>query len=267
MWNKDATFTSICPLKCDVFSWIPFKHYLLALSQLSSKITTVHSEGQVIRLDWALVWPCMATHDFITLAVSHQEACIQLAPRSIYHWSNLSWQQLYFKNIVKHSTVLQLGQTQNPMFIFIYISFQAEKYYHCPKEAKMLPQEYKNRNKNKTLKKNQGSCQKKIKNMMWERRASTKIKQIEWGVWLCPKPKSKGQESRESIEDAKERRDYLNCSITSLHKTSIILLLNSDFIALIASGFSNFNTAYPGQSWFRKNPEVRWHNQMCARGL
>jgi len=45
------------------------------------------------------------------------------------------------------------------MFTFIYISSQAEKHYHCPKEIKMLMQGYKNRNRNNTLKK-QGSCQK-----------------------------------------------------------------------------------------------------------
>lgn len=90
---------------------------------------------------------------------------------------------------------------------------------------------------------------------MWERRASTKIKQIEGGGSVYPKTKSEGQESRESIKDAKGRHDYLNCSVTSLHKTSIILFLNSDFIALIASGLSNLDTPYPGQSWFKKIPK------------
>lgn len=44
-------------------------------------------------------------YDFITLAVSHQEPQFQLAPRTIYHWNNLSWQWLYSKmlsNIAQH---------------------------------------------------------------------------------------------------------------------------------------------------------------------
>lgn len=50
------------------------------------------TQDQVLRLDWAFIRPCMATLDFITLAVNHQEPCIHLSPRSIYHWSNLSCQ-------------------------------------------------------------------------------------------------------------------------------------------------------------------------------
>lgn len=91
------------------------------------------------------------------------------------------------------------------MFIFIYVSFQAEKYCHCPKETKMLIQAYKNRNKNKTLKK-EGSCQKKWKTWCKKEELAQKLNKIigvEVNVCVCPKPISEGQESRESIEDAK----------------------------------------------------------------
>lgn len=37
-----------------------------------------------------------------------------------------------------------------------------------------------------------------------------------------------------NIENAKGRQDYLNCSMTDLHKTSVILLQNSNLIAMIA---------------------------------
>lgn len=45
------------------------------------------------------------SYDFITLAVNQQEPQFQPAPRTIYHWNNLSWQRLYSKmlsNIAQH---------------------------------------------------------------------------------------------------------------------------------------------------------------------
>lgn len=49
------------------------------------------------------------------------------------------------------------------MFIFIYISFQAEKYYYCPRETKTLIEQYKNRNKSKTMQKNPKEAAKILK--------------------------------------------------------------------------------------------------------
>lgn len=155
------------------------------------------------------------------------------------------------------------------MFIFIYISFQAEKYCHCPKETKMLIQAYKNRNKNKTLKK-EGSCQKKWKTWCKKELAQklNKIIGVEVDVCVCVQNQYlKDRKAEKALKMQRGMAWFLNCRVTSLHKTSIILLLNSNSIPLIAPGLSNYNTLYPGQHWFRKNPEVRWHNQMCDAGL
>lgn len=81
--NKTATFTSICLLLCGVFPGTlrdcPISPVLknescpLPGTSYQARLSTGYSYG------------------FITLAVN-QEPCIQLAPRSTYHWSNLSWQ-------------------------------------------------------------------------------------------------------------------------------------------------------------------------------
>lgn len=77
-------------------------------------------------------------------------------------------------------------------------------------------------------------------------------KTLKRGGWVSLRDRGRG-----STEDAKGRHDYLNCSTTSLHKTSIVLLLNCNFIAQIASGLSSFHTPLPGTKLVYKNPGAR----------
>lgn len=75
---------------------------------------------------------------------------------------------------------------------------------------------------------------KKFKVLIWEKLAQ-KIQQIEGvDVYTYVQIQNLNDSKQRNIADAKGRWDYLNCSITSLHKTSIILQ-NSNFIAVIAS--------------------------------
>lgn len=122
--KKGAASTSLCPLKCDVFSRTASKYSLLALPQLPSKMCWPLS-GPSYRAPLSFGMTLHGySYDFITLAVNHQEPQFQLAPRTIYHWNNLSWQWLYSKilsNIAqyyskgKHTTQQRLLSSTFPL--------------------------------------------------------------------------------------------------------------------------------------------------------
>lgn len=80
--NKDANFTSICPLKSDVFS-------LLHTGYVSAFIKKSVLATVTAKLAGLTVWCSLATPT--ALAVSLQEQHIQLAPGSIQHGSKLFW--------------------------------------------------------------------------------------------------------------------------------------------------------------------------------
>lgn len=88
---------------------------------------------------------------------------------------------------------------------------------------------------------------------MWEIRVSTNIKQMEGvDVYIYVQTENLMDSKTENTEDAKGKQDYRNCCTTSLHKTSIILLPNSNFIATIAS-VEQFQYTLPRPKLVQKN--------------
>lgn len=58
------------------------------------------------------------SYDFITLAVNHREPQFQLAPRTIYHWNNLSWQWLYSKMLSNIAQYYSKGKHTTQQCLF-----------------------------------------------------------------------------------------------------------------------------------------------------